>query len=172
MSDRRPPGTGSGPADPVLRPVGPGDAALLAALQETAFASAVGAERWARAWSEAEMAALLALPTTFGRLAATGGVPDGFVLAQAAGGDAEILTLAVLPDRRRAGRGARLIAAAAAEGRRRGTKRLLLEVATCNTTALAFYRRLGFVRIGMRRNYYGEGPTADSAIVLARNYSG
>lgn len=169
MIDDGPAGTPDDTADPSLRPVGPGDAALLAALQQTAFASAEGAERWARAWSDAEMAALLALPTTFGRLAAIGDIPAGFVLAQAAGGDAEILTLAVLPERRRAGHGSRLIAAAAADGRRRGADRLLLEVASCNTAALAFYGRLGFVRIGMRRNYYGEGPMADSAFVLARN---
>ncbi len=140
---------------PRLLAVGPGHAAVLAALHGRCFDDA---------WDEAALARLLALPTTFGFVA---GVrpPRGFVLATAAGGDAEILTLCTDPAARRRGLGRRLMAAALAHLAAHGGGRLFLEVAADNGAARALYAGLGFDAVGRRRDYYGPGR---DALVLAR----
>ena len=54
--------------------------------------------------------------------------PDGFILARAAGGEAEILTLAVMPAARRQGIGRALVPAAARHAQGLGAESLFLEV--------------------------------------------
>ncbi|TCZ55290.1 GNAT family N-acetyltransferase [Roseicella aquatilis] len=90
----------------------------------------------------------------------------GFVLARAAGGEAEILTLAVLPAARRQGLGAALMAAALAGAAARGAEAMFLEVAAGNAAALPLYRGLGFAEVGRRRRYYPDGA---DALVLRRD---
>lgn len=75
-------------------------------------------------------------------------------------GESEILNLAVHPDFRRRGIGAQLVGAI----RQRYTGRIFLEVRESNTAAREFYCRLGFVEVGLRRDYYSE--TGESAIVM------
>src|SRR5690606_24302711 len=58
--------------------------------------------------------------------------PDGFILMRAIAGEAEILTLAVRPDARRAGEGARLVGAGVLGAAGRGAARVFLEVAEDN----------------------------------------
>jgi ribosomal-protein-alanine N-acetyltransferase len=108
------------------------------------------------AWSGAAFAAQLALPGTFGLIDPAGGM----VLARAAGGEAEILALAVAPSGRRQGRGARLLAAAEAEAARRGGGAMYLEVAETNAPARALYGRAGYREVGRRRAYYPDGGDA------------
>jgi len=132
-------------------------AGVLAAIHAAAFPPA---ERWG-----ADAFALqLALPGVFGLLDARGGV----LLARVAAEDAEVLTLAVAPDRRRLGIGRTLLTAAIAEVRRRGATALFLEVATANVAAQALYREAGLTEAARRRRYYPDGS---DAIVLRMNLS-
>lgn len=108
------------------------------------------------AWSAEAFATTLALPGGFGFLIP----PGGLVLARAAGGEGEILTLAVHPARRRRGFGRRLVEAALTEARARGAEVMFLEVAADNEAARALYLRLGFSPCGRRRDYYGRGRDA------------
>jgi ribosomal-protein-alanine N-acetyltransferase len=104
---------------------------------------------------------MLALPHAFGALA-----PEaGFVLASAIAGQSEILTLAVVPARRRAGLGQALLQAAMAEAGRRGAGEMFLEVATGNAAARALYESAGFRAAGLRRRYYADG--ADALVLRA-----
>lgn len=80
---------------------------------------------------------------------------DGFVLARAAGGEAEILTLAVAPAARGKGLGRLLLQAAIARARDLGAGMMFLEVGADNPAALALYARLGFAKVGDRKAYYG-----------------
>ena len=112
----------------------------LAALHATSFPDP---------WDAAAIAALLATPGTFAFVHV-----DGFVLARAAGGEAEILTLAVAPTARGKGLGRGLLQAAIKQARSLGAEILFLEVGADNPAALALYARLGFVKAGMRRGYY------------------
>jgi len=142
-------------------PAGSPHAALLAALHAPAFPP--------EPWDETALARLLALPGVFARLALAGDEPVGFVLARVAVDEAEILTLAVLPGRRRRGAGRALVTAVAAAARAAGGTRLYLEVAADNAAALALYRGQGFAEVGRRRGYYVRAGAAPvDALVLAR----
>jgi ribosomal-protein-alanine N-acetyltransferase len=143
-----------------VRPVGPFDLELLAALHAACFADA---------WSARSLAAMLAAPGTFGLLAlAAEDEPAGFVLVRGAADEAEILSLGVLPAARRRGVGRRLLAAAIARLAAAGVRRLLLEVAESNEAARALYAGAGFSQVGRRPGYYREGPRLTAALIMAR----
>jgi tRNA threonylcarbamoyladenosine biosynthesis protein TsaB len=95
------------------------------------------------------------------RLLATGAFahhsPDGFVLTRVAGGEAEILTLAVLPQARGQGLGRALLHAAIAQSESLGAQSMFLEVGADNPHALALYAGLGFAKVGLRKAYYASG---------------
>ena len=101
------------------------------------------------AWSAQAIADLLAAPGTF-----SFHVQDGFILARVAGGEAEILTLAVLPAARGRGLGRALLRAAARHAQALGAASLFLEVGTDNPAALALYAGQGFGPVGRRKGYY------------------
>ena len=122
----------------------------LAALHARAFPPA-------EAWGEAAIALMLGLDGAFGLVL---GAPDGFLLARAVAGEAEVLTVAVEPGARRRGIGARLLGAAAEEAARRGATALFLEVAEANLAARALYARAGAAEVGRRRRYYPDGGDA------------
>ncbi|WP_207538922.1 GNAT family N-acetyltransferase [Sabulicella rubraurantiaca] len=130
------------------RLAGPEEAALLAALHHEAFPPG-------EAWDEAAFAALLGSPGCFA-LSGEG----GFVLARAAGGEAEIITIAVRPVMRRRGLGRILVEDAAAFAAALGAEEMFLEVEEDNAPALALYAALGFRRVGLRPGYYGAGRDA------------
>lgn len=98
------------------------------------------------------------------------GAPDGFILLQVAAGEAEILTLAVDPDQRRAGRGQSLIQAALKAAQAAGADAMFLEVAVDNDAAIALYGCAGFVQTGIRRGYYARpGDVRVDALILRRD---
>lgn len=121
----------------------------LAALHARCF------ERTPRAWTAPEFAALLAEPTTI-LITADG----GFALGRTAGTEAEVLTLAVEPARRRQGVARALVARLEAAAAARGAQDVFLEVAATNLAATALYAGLGYAPAGIRRNYYAPGLDA------------
>lgn len=50
-----------------------------------------------------------------------------------------------------------------------GVRVVYLEVRPSNVQAIKLYRRAGFVRIGVRRNYYRAAEGREDALVLARS---
>lgn len=88
----------------------------------------------------------------------------GFVLARYAGGQMEVLNLAVAEAARRTGTGWALVRAALAEGKVRGAAQAFLEVRESNSGALAFYATLGFSIVGRRTGYY-QAPAEDALIL-------
>jgi len=122
------------------------DPAVLAALHATSFTDA---------WSAQSIRDLFAGPGVFAFVR-----EDGFILARAAGGEAEILTLAVAPDARRRGAGRALVRQAASHAQGLGAEALFLEVAKDNEAARKLYAGLGFASVGSRKAYYG-GKDAD-----------
>lgn len=118
-----------------------------------------------RPWSEADIGELLASPFVFALQE-----PGGFLLGRVVAGEAELLTLAVAPDQRRAGIGRRLVQAFLTEARRRGGESAFLEVAEPNAPARALYSGCGFQPAGRRRGYYHrpDGGQED-ALILVRS---
>jgi ribosomal-protein-alanine N-acetyltransferase len=108
------------------------------------------------AWGEDAMSLQLALPETFGLIDDRGGMLLGRVIA----GEAEVLTLAVVPAARRRGVATALLREAQQQATDRGGSVMFLEVAAGNEAALALYRREGFVEVGRRRRYYTDGSDA------------
>ncbi|MEI6984946.1 MAG: GNAT family N-acetyltransferase [Rhodospirillaceae bacterium] len=96
----------------------------------------------------------------------------GFILCRAAGDEAEILTLAVLPEKRRRGLGYRLLADGLAGAAARGARTMFLEVAEDNIAALALYAGAGFIPVGRRPGYYISAGRSIAATVMARSLAG
>lgn len=140
---------------PPLREAGVADTPALAALHAAAFPPG-------EAWGSDAIALMLAMPGAFGLWREV----EGFVLARAAAGEAEILTLAVVPAARRRRVGAALLAGAMAAAHARGAEAMFLEVAEGNAAARALYRGFGFAEVGRRRRYYPDGS---DALVLRRD---
>lgn len=145
-----------------VRPAGPERAGEVAALHRTLFDPG---------WDEVAVRRLLALPAS---LAFVAEMPRqeaiaGFVLAQVAADEAEILSLGVAPVCQNAGLGRRLVEHLIGTLRASAVRRLYLEVAADNHTALACYRRLRFEPVGLRPSYYARRADVPvDAIVLAR----
>ena len=135
-----------------VRAVGTGELPGLAALHARAFPPD-------QRWGEVALGAMLGLEGGFG-LVAGGERPEGFVLARAVAGEAEIMTLAVDPAARRRGLGRLLLEGALAEAARRGAAVLFLEVSEGNAAARALYAGAGAAEVGRRRRYYADGSDA------------
>lgn len=138
--------------------------AIRAALARDLEAMAtIHAACFARAWSANEIGQFVAAPGCLSLAAST--APEqpvhGFLIVRCAGDEAEILTLAVDPGRRREGLGRALLAAAIASLRQAGAKRLFLEVEAGNESARGLYQSHGAVAVGRRTRYYEHGADAD-----------
>ena len=97
------------------------------------------------------------------------------MLARAAGGEAEILTLAVAPGARGTGAGPRACCRPPSPRRRHwGAEAMFLEVGADNPAALALYAGLGFAKVGTRKGYYARrqgcaGAQASAARQISPN---
>lgn len=131
------------------------DVAPLAAIHAEAFTPR-------EAWGEDAIALQLAMPGVFGLVDPRGGM----ILARVTEDEAEVLTLAVVPEARRQGVATALLAGAIAAAREQAARTMVLEVAIGNTAARALYQRAGFVEAGRRPRYYADG--GDALILRAR----
>ena len=138
---------------------------LLPPRADLAPLAAIHASSFPEAWDVRALAELLATPGAFAFSSS-----DGFILARAAAGEAEILTLAVAPAARRNGLGRALVAEAARHAQQSGAGAMFLEVAVSNAAARALYARLGFSEAGRRRGYYTRaGALPEDALILRSN---
>ena len=117
-------------------------------------------------WDAGAFAQLLALHGVFGYVAWLDEAPSGFIVACDLGGEAEILTLGVLPRMRRRGIGRALLDAVVAQAGERRFASVVLEVACDNEAARLLYGAAGFVRVGTRPRYYRRGRTEIDALIL------
>jgi [ribosomal protein S18]-alanine N-acetyltransferase len=122
-------------------------------------------------WDARSVAGTLSLPGTVAFLAREQAAPRACALLRIVADEAEILTLAVLPEARRRGLGARLVAACLDEAAAADALRLHLEVGASNAAARALYARAGFVEAGRRPGYYrgasGGATGPDDAVLMA-----
>lgn len=156
------------PLRPVIRTAieeaGPADYRAMADIHERGFH---------RAWSMEEIAALLAdYPRVQGlvlrKAAPENHRPAGFGIVRVAGGEAEVLTVAVDPDNRRRGYGRLLVEEMARRAYRERAEALFLEVDESNRAAVMLYRQLGFVKVGERPRYYEHKDAPPGAALVMR----
>ena len=132
--------------EPIICPA-QADPVFLADLHKGGFTSS-----YEQHWNNKAMAEMLAMTGVFVHQFSA-----GFIMTQISFETAEILTFTVLPSQRRKGYGVDLLKAAMLHAFNKGATRMLLEVSSDREAALGLYRRAGFKRIGVRKNYYA-GP--------------
>ena len=88
----------------------------------------------------------------------------GFVISRLVAGELHINNVAVRPEVRRRGVGAKLLAAVLSHGRSQGARLAFLEVRAGNEAAQGLYRRCGFQVAGRRKAYYAQ-PAEDALLM-------
>ena len=150
-----------GRGEAALSDAGPRDAAAIARLHGASFQ---------RGWSDGEFERLLLERNTLAHRAMIGRTLAGFILSRLAGGEAEILSVAVVSARRRRGLARALLNLHLGRLAGMGARAVFLEVDEDNTAARRLYHRAGFEEVGRRPGYYPHGSsTAATALVLRRD---
>lgn len=113
------------------------------------------------AWSQRSIASELENELSLWLVALDGDRVAGYIGSQTVLGEADMLNLAVSPEYRRQGIGRALVEELIA---RLNAHCLTLEVRVSNAPARQLYESMGFVQVGMRKNYY-EKPREDALIL-------
>lgn len=137
----------------VVRPAKPDDLAALVELETEVFGEG---------WSEGALRNFLTAEADVVLLAEVGEPMAvlGYVCFLRLVDDVELLRLAVTPTARGRGIGRALVERGLDLHRPGGLVACHLEVRRDNATAIDFYQRLGFERVGARRGYYRDGCDA------------
>lgn len=115
-------------------------------------------------WPEASVREVLVWEGALGLASEVRAEVVGFLIARQMRDEAEVLNLAVAPENRRRGEGGALLRAAVVEFRKRGVRRVFLEVRESNAAGIAFYEKHSFSQAGRRERYYRE--PVEAAIVM------
>lgn len=151
---------------PAYRPIG---------LERSFECAAIHAASFAHPWSEADFEQLMlgAAVVSDGAIEIAGNGLSGFILSRTVLDEAEILSLAVAPERRRCGVGGTLLSIHLRGLAALGVRRLFLEVDMDNSAARALYARRGFYQIAERKAYYRkDGSRPANAFVMRRDLGG
>lgn len=128
----------------------------------------------ADAWSPELVVAEVSHPVSYYLVAVPEGSTEivgyGGLRAQERGGDADIQTIAVVPEHRGVGLGHSLLEALLDEARARGGDRVFLEVRADNEAARRLYEKFGFLEIDRRVGYYQ--PDGVDAVVMRLELGG
>ena len=113
------------------------------------------------AWSQEMLSEVLKAPYQWSVLAEEDGKIYGFACLFSLFETAELLNIAVDTDYRGRGIGESLLTAVHEQAKAMGAERILLEVRVSNAPAIALYKKHGYEKIAVRKNYYGNGEDAD-----------
>jgi tRNA threonylcarbamoyladenosine biosynthesis protein TsaB len=134
------------------------DGALLAALHKDCFS---------KAWDAPFFEQVVGAEGGFAAIATMGGRPAGFVLGRVAAGEAELLSIGVLPSHRQLGLGRKLLDAFATQAAALGATIAFLEVAVDNRAARKLYDGHEFRVVGSRTRYYQDEGGGDALVMRA-----
>ena len=135
---------------------------------DTAFSpvlSSIHGQCFEKAWTEAEMFSILSLPTTIGWL-----TEQGFLLCSHVANEMEILTIGVLPAFRQQGVGFRFLQVLFDYAAEKQVKQIFLEVSADNPAAQRLYQKAGFVKTGVRKNYYKTKDGFTDGLCLTKSF--
>jgi ribosomal-protein-alanine N-acetyltransferase len=103
-------------------------------------------------------------------VATSDGLIIGYGVMSVAVDECHILNLCIRPDYQRLGLGRKLIGRLLRLGKQHGAETAFLEVRVSNQPAQGLYKRLGFVEVGRRRDYYPAGAGGrEDALLLSLN---
>lgn len=142
---------------PVIRPMTEMDLDAVLAIEQISFPTS-----WLREHFRHEIDA----PHSFPFVAEQNGTVIGYVCVMSLFEEAQILDIAVAPEQRGRGVGLSLAEFAIGLARENGAELIALEVRASSTAAIGLYERLGFIRAGMRANYY---ESSVDAILMEKN---
>ena len=126
-------------------------------------------ECFADPWSEKSIASELTNPLSLWLVAQDGDTLIGYVGSQTCLDETDMMNIAVSPAFRRQGIAKGLIEALVAALREKGSRQLTLEVRASNVPAIRLYNSLGFIQVGLRKNYY-QNPKED-ALILRKEWT-
>lgn len=126
-------------------------------------------ECFANPWSQQSIASELHNPLSLWLVAQEGQTLLGYVGSQTCLDETDMMNIAVSPASRRQGVARALIEALVSALRQHGSKQLTLEVRASNGPARQLYESLGFLQVGLRKNYY-RNPKED-ALILRKEWT-
>ena len=115
-------------------------------------------------WSEKSVASELNNSLSCWLVAEEDGVVAGYIGSQTVMDESDMMNVAVHPDFRRKGIAEALVTKLVEALKKRESHCLTLEVRASNEPAKALYEKLGFVQVGLRKNYY-RNPKEDALIL-------
>ena len=115
-------------------------------------------------WSVSAFSYELNNPLSLWLVAADGDVVAGYVGSQTVMGESDMMNIAVSPNYRRQGLAQQLIIKLVEMLCQRQSHSLTLEVRKSNLPAISLYKKLDFMQIGCRPNYY-RNPKEDAFIM-------
>ncbi|MBR4355806.1 MAG: GNAT family N-acetyltransferase [Elusimicrobiaceae bacterium] len=142
----------------IYRPATFSDCASLAAIEQRQ-------PRCAQ-WGEAGWRSEMEVPAAYILCAQEQSVVAGFVALRLAEEVCEIVNVGVLPEYSRRGIASQLLKQALLWVREHGGRQVTLEVGAENIPAVCLYKKIGFVMMGKRKNFY-QGR--EDALVMGQN---
>ena len=115
-------------------------------------------------WSENSISSELTNPLSCWLVALDGDRVAGYVGSQTVLDESDMMNIAVDPRYRRQGIAQALVEELVKCLARKESRCLTLEVRASNAGAIALYEKLGFVQVGLRKNYY-RNPREDAMIL-------
>lgn len=114
-------------------------------------------------WSEQSIKSELENSNATTLVAIKDGAVIGFINAHIICGEGAINNLAVQAEYRKCGIATQLITELFKRSQQQNVDFFTLEVRESNQRAIAFYQKIGFIRLGIRKNFY-EHPTENAVI--------
>ena len=90
----------------------------------------------------------------------------GFVVVLNQVGECQLLNVCVLPEYQRHGYGRQLLEHVIDHAQSEGLRRVALEVRASNKAAISIYHALGFIDVGLRKNYYPTHSGREDALIM------
>ncbi len=116
----------------------------------------IAAQSFVSPWSRQGFAEALPMENACFLLAEEASAILGYCGLYMAADEGEIINVAVCPECRKKGIGDLLLTALIEEGHRNGVSRFFLEVRVSNEAAICLYEKHGFVKQGIRKNFYQD----------------
>lgn len=118
------------------------------------------------AWSKAQLSDEITRDDAFTAVSKENGVITGFCVMRMAGDQAELFQIAVRPDFRRNGTAEKLLNRGIEWTKEKNAESVFLEVRESNSPAIGLYQKLGFEKLGVRKNYYTQ--PVENAVIMVR----